>query len=639
MQYQPGVDLGFTGVYTSLDTVARLGQLYLDDGVWQGRRLLPEGWVSTASTPQVANPGEPTVDWQQGYGFQLWASTHGYRGDGAYGQLMVVLPEHDAVVAVYASTLLMQDELDLVWAFLLPAMTSAPLPGGDGDTRLAERLATLALPTAAERLGADRAFAPPPTAAPLTPVDVDWRSQRTVTAAEIAGDELVLHEDVGPLRVPLRASWTTGAVDHIAVSAASDADGRVVADLAFVETPHRLVVTLDPSAGTFTTTWASLPLTGIGVETHLATMHAPVEALLTTAVGGLSRRRTPHRCRPPRRSRPGARLLAPVEVRERDDVGGGRHAPLGLVLGGVGVADQRDVVAEGERGMDRPPDAGLGLGARHDEPTDASFGEHVLEHRVLEGAGVRLLHHRLAVTLYELGGVLPRLAPPREVLVGVLDPHDRDVLGARPVDERTDVGDHLLALVGLGRVALLHVDDEQRGVGSIGKRGHGTSSTGDGRAPPRQTSLRCTRSVRQGTSTFRRRSGGRRPAIRGSQASGAAFGSTRLPAASRAFSRSQSRALRTSFAVGLPARSCSTSSMAACSRYCASCIASRRSRSTITSPSPSPWAAASLRARWACCRHPGRQKRRGRPVRARSGSGRPHQRHRSPAWGVVMVGR
>ena len=278
MEYQPGIDVGFTGVYTSLDTVARLGQLYLDDGVWQGRRLLPEGWVTSASTPQVANPDEPTVDWQQGYGFQLWASTHGYRGDGAYGQLMVVLPEDDAVVGVYASTLLMQDELDLVWAHLLPAMAATPLPAGDSDGRLAEQLATLALPTAAQRLGLDGTVAPPPTAAPLTPVEVDWRSQRTVTAAEIDGDDLVLHEDVGTLHVPLRAAWTTGPVDHISASAAVDAGGRVVADLAFVETPHRLVVTLDPSGGTFTTTWASLPLTGIGVETYLATMHAPTDA-------------------------------------------------------------------------------------------------------------------------------------------------------------------------------------------------------------------------------------------------------------------------------------------------------------------------------------------------------------------------
>ena len=33
------------------------------------------------------------ADWRQGYGLQLWQSQHGYRGDGAMGQYMVVLPE------------------------------------------------------------------------------------------------------------------------------------------------------------------------------------------------------------------------------------------------------------------------------------------------------------------------------------------------------------------------------------------------------------------------------------------------------------------------------------------------------------------------------------------------------------------
>ena len=114
--------MGFSGVHTNLDAVARLGQLYLDDGVWDGRRLLPDGWVADASAVQIANPQREEPDWRQGYGFQLWMSRHGYRGDGAFGQYMVVLPEHDAVVAMFSCVEDMQAVLDLMWEHLLPAM-------------------------------------------------------------------------------------------------------------------------------------------------------------------------------------------------------------------------------------------------------------------------------------------------------------------------------------------------------------------------------------------------------------------------------------------------------------------------------------------------------------------------------------
>jgi hypothetical protein len=45
------------------------------------------------------------IDWQQGYGFQFWRCTHNaYRGDGAAGQLCVVIPDQDAVIAITADT-------------------------------------------------------------------------------------------------------------------------------------------------------------------------------------------------------------------------------------------------------------------------------------------------------------------------------------------------------------------------------------------------------------------------------------------------------------------------------------------------------------------------------------------------------
>ncbi|BFO17638.1 hypothetical protein SHKM778_40260 [Streptomyces sp. KM77-8] len=52
-----GRELGFSGLYAATDAVARLGQLYLDDGMWQGERLLPEGWVARASRAHTATAG------------------------------------------------------------------------------------------------------------------------------------------------------------------------------------------------------------------------------------------------------------------------------------------------------------------------------------------------------------------------------------------------------------------------------------------------------------------------------------------------------------------------------------------------------------------------------------------------------
>ena len=124
-----GVNTGGFGLSITTEDIARFGQLYLQRGMWQGRQLVPESWVAEASAKQVANDANTNPDWQQGYGYQFWRSRHGaYRGDGAFGQFCVILPDQDAVVAITAGTPNMQAVLDLVWAHLLPAMGSAPRP-------------------------------------------------------------------------------------------------------------------------------------------------------------------------------------------------------------------------------------------------------------------------------------------------------------------------------------------------------------------------------------------------------------------------------------------------------------------------------------------------------------------------------
>lgn len=120
-----GYSLGGYGLFLRTEDIAKLGQLYLQKGKWNGKQILPETWVAQATSKQVPNdPGSHAKmgpDWREGYGFQFWRCTHGaYRGDGAGGQFIVVMPEQDVVIAMTAGGANMQAELDAIWGKLLP---------------------------------------------------------------------------------------------------------------------------------------------------------------------------------------------------------------------------------------------------------------------------------------------------------------------------------------------------------------------------------------------------------------------------------------------------------------------------------------------------------------------------------------
>jgi CubicO group peptidase (beta-lactamase class C family) len=151
-----GVSLGGYGLSVRTEDIARFGQLYLQKGAWNGRKLIPAEWVEAATALQTSNGSNPQSDWDQGYGYQFWRCRHGaYRGDGAFGQFCVVMPEQDAVVAITSGVKDMQAVLNLVWDHLLPALKSGPLPADDeGDRKLRARLASLAIPTPKESASA-----------------------------------------------------------------------------------------------------------------------------------------------------------------------------------------------------------------------------------------------------------------------------------------------------------------------------------------------------------------------------------------------------------------------------------------------------------------------------------------------------
>jgi CubicO group peptidase (beta-lactamase class C family) len=144
-----GNSLGGYGLTLCTEDVAKFGQLYLQKGKWNGTQLIPEKWVEQATSKQVPNDQESHskigIDWVQGYGFQFWRCTHNaFRGDGANGQLCVVMPDRDAVIAITADTGNFQGEMNAIWDKLYPAFQSDPLPeDAAGREKLKQDIAKL----------------------------------------------------------------------------------------------------------------------------------------------------------------------------------------------------------------------------------------------------------------------------------------------------------------------------------------------------------------------------------------------------------------------------------------------------------------------------------------------------------------
>ncbi len=91
-------------VWMTARDMARLGQLYLQDGMWAGERILPAGWVNFVSTPAPAQPDRSDPG-SFGYGASFWLMDRSagvpsdtFAGFGNRGQYMVIIPSLDVVI-------------------------------------------------------------------------------------------------------------------------------------------------------------------------------------------------------------------------------------------------------------------------------------------------------------------------------------------------------------------------------------------------------------------------------------------------------------------------------------------------------------------------------------------------------------
>lgn len=131
-KYHDGNNNGAVGLHISIDSMAKMGLMYQNGGIYEGKRYLSEEWVKEATSIVSDSSGNGNPDWCAGYGYQIWMNAEGgYRGDGAFGQLILV--KDDFVAAVNAFTADMQGEITDV-VTMLDNLISAD-KGTDNDLK------------------------------------------------------------------------------------------------------------------------------------------------------------------------------------------------------------------------------------------------------------------------------------------------------------------------------------------------------------------------------------------------------------------------------------------------------------------------------------------------------------------------
>jgi hypothetical protein len=248
LQTDEGIDWGATGLHVATEPVAKLGQLYLRNGRWEGRQLVPESYVAQARRKQVDNSlASEAPDWQQGYGFQFWVCRHNaYRGDGAFGQFCVIVPGADAVIASTGQVRDMQAVLDLFWEHLLPALSGHAAVDNRADEHLAGRLDRMSTAVIDARADPPRHAVTFARSGELVPYTDGLSAVRVAPTPD--GTRLtVVMDGVGHSFDLQPGGWAEGELPglhsssaRVAVTAGWTAADEFRADIVSLTSPHRL---------------------------------------------------------------------------------------------------------------------------------------------------------------------------------------------------------------------------------------------------------------------------------------------------------------------------------------------------------------------------------------------------------------
>ena len=113
-----GISLGAAGLHVNIDSLIRFGKFLSNEGMVDGKQVISKEYVKLATSKCVDSDPKATVDWTKGYGLHLWMGNEGYRCDGAYGQVLMVLPEKNIIIACQSEVNGMQAQVDLIYELI-----------------------------------------------------------------------------------------------------------------------------------------------------------------------------------------------------------------------------------------------------------------------------------------------------------------------------------------------------------------------------------------------------------------------------------------------------------------------------------------------------------------------------------------
>ena len=117
--YDPdGLPLGGEGLHLRARDMAKIGYLFLNEGIWGEEQIISAEWVNTSTYDHV------TVSNSSGYGYQWWVSKiyDSYNANGFGGQRIHIFPEDDLVVVFTGWDLYTGLSWDLLENFILPSI-------------------------------------------------------------------------------------------------------------------------------------------------------------------------------------------------------------------------------------------------------------------------------------------------------------------------------------------------------------------------------------------------------------------------------------------------------------------------------------------------------------------------------------